>query len=115
VRAGEYHLEDREADIYLLCDAGATPMAIWKALQRKGSTSLTVEEVKAFLDALVEARLVYEEDGLYLSLAVPTNVEAEEFEIETQENEPLPMLVQIGPASRPGISTGASVTPVTYF
>jgi ribosomal peptide maturation radical SAM protein 1 len=114
LEASDYHLEEREADIYLLCDAGATPMAIWKALQKKGSSSLAVEEVKAFLDALVEARLVYEEDGLYLSLAVPTNVEAEEFEIEAQENEPLPMLVQIGPASRPVISTGAGVQPATH-
>jgi hypothetical protein len=63
---------------------------------------------------LVEARLVYEEEGQYLSLAIPTNVEAEEFEIEAQESEPLPMLVQIGPASRPVISCGTGVLPVTH-
>ena len=112
LEASDYHLEEREADIYLLCDAGTTPMGIWKALQKKGRTNLTVEEIKGFLDQLVDARLVYEEDGLYLSLAVPTNVEAEEFEMEAHEDEPLPMLVQIGPASRPVISAGTGFPPV---
>jgi len=102
--ASDYHLEEREADIYLLCDAGATPLAIWKALQKKGKTSLSVQEIKAFLDTLAEARLVYEEDGLYLSLAIPTNVEAEEFEIEAQENETLPLLVQIGRPPQPAVT-----------
>jgi hypothetical protein len=114
LEASDYHLEDREADIYLLCDAGATPTAIRKALQKKGRTGLTVEEIKEYLDALVEARLVYEEDGLYLSLAIPTNVEAEEFEIEAMENEPLPMLVQIGPASRPVVSCGTGAPAGTH-
>ena len=105
LEASDYHLEDREADIYLLCDAGANPLAIWKAMQKKGKISLSVEEIKGFLDALVAARLVYEEEGRYISLAVPANVEADDFEIEDQESEPLPMLVQIAPPPpRPQIS-----------
>ena len=109
LETSDYHLAEREADIYLLCDAGATPWP-FEGSAKKGRTNLSVEEIKEFLDDMVEARLVYEEEGRYLSLAIPTNVEADDFEIEAQESEPLPTLVQIAPPARPvGAVSGVAI------
>ncbi|MGA9995416.1 MAG: RiPP maturation radical SAM C-methyltransferase [Pyrinomonadaceae bacterium] len=68
-----YRLGEQEARIYLACDSGATPKAIWEALNSDGGVRITVEEIEEYLDELAEARLVYEEDGRYLSLAIPVN------------------------------------------
>ena len=95
--ASDYYLGDIEADIYLACDAGATPAAVWQRLQQQGHNAISIDEVKEFLAALLEARLVYEEEGRYLSLAVALNAEAEEAAIE--ESEVAAALVQIGRAS----------------
>jgi ribosomal peptide maturation radical SAM protein 1 len=64
----DYSFEDDEARIYLACEDGATPGAVYESLDRLDAS---VEEIRAFLDELVAMRLVYEEDGRYLSLALP--------------------------------------------
>ncbi len=67
-----YSLRETEAKIYLTCDGGATAMAAWKALQADEAKDIVLEDVEDFLDEMTELRLMYEEDGVYLSLAVPS-------------------------------------------
>jgi len=69
----DYSLKETEAKIYLTCDSGVTAMAVWKALQADGTKDIELEDVEDFLDEMTELRLMYEEDGLYLSLAVPVD------------------------------------------
>lgn len=61
-------LTDVSADIYLACDAGAKKADLIKLAESDGRAS--GEAVCALLDALVAKRLMFEEDGTYLSLAV---------------------------------------------
>lgn len=68
-------LGETEAKVYLACDGGATSKAVWDVLQADGYVEITFEDVEGFLDELVELKLMYEEDGLYLSLAVASNVD----------------------------------------
>ncbi len=68
----DYRLGETEARIYLACDAGATPAAVREVLKERGD-EVETEEIESFLQELAEARLVYEEDGRYLSLALPAN------------------------------------------
>ena len=91
----DYELAEVEADIYLACDAGATPAAVARTLRERGHGSVSVGKVKSFLESLREARLVYEEDGKYLSLAVAANAE-EEATAQAEESEEATALVQIG-------------------
>lgn len=72
----DYSLEETEAKIYLSCDSGATAMAAWKALQADGANEIELEDIEDFLEEMTEMRLMYEEDGLYLSLAVPEGLPA---------------------------------------
>jgi hypothetical protein len=69
----DYSLADTEARIYLACDEGATAIDVWKLLRAEGNTTVSSDEVEDFLDEMTEARLMYKEDELYLSLAVPMN------------------------------------------
>jgi ribosomal peptide maturation radical SAM protein 1 len=68
VEPADYSFEDDEARIYLACEDGATPSTLHETLE---GVDASVEEIRAFLDELVALRLVYEEDGRYLSLALP--------------------------------------------
>jgi ribosomal peptide maturation radical SAM protein 1 len=75
-----YTLERDEAEIYLACDAGATPEQVAARLAKTGKDAPTPDEIGEFLDELVRRRLVYREGRRYLSLAVaadPRHVEAE--------------------------------------
>ena len=69
----DYSLADTEARIYLACDEGASALDVWNSLRAEGTTAVDAEEVEDFLDEMTAARLMYKEDGLYLSLAVPMN------------------------------------------
>jgi hypothetical protein len=71
--ANDYLLGGDEAKIYLGCDAGATPAALWKNLNDESELRCAFADMQTFLDELLKARLVYEEDGRYLSLAVPVS------------------------------------------
>jgi hypothetical protein len=74
LESADYTLDEVEAHIYLACDDGATPAAACEAARAAGSTDLSVNEVRDFLDGLVESRLVHREDGRYLSLALSANL-----------------------------------------
>jgi len=69
----DYSLAETEARIYLACDEGATAFNVWKLLRADGDKAVSPEEVEDFLDEMTAARLMYKEDDLYLSLAVPMN------------------------------------------
>jgi len=69
----DYSLAENETKVYLACDGGATPMAVWKSLQTGDETAIGLEDVEDFLDEMTAARLMYREDNVYLSLAVPMN------------------------------------------
>jgi hypothetical protein len=70
----DYTLEDLEAKIYLACEDGATAAGALAALGPAGSEVLSENDVREFLDELVGLRLVYEEDGRYLALALPASL-----------------------------------------
>jgi ribosomal peptide maturation radical SAM protein 1 len=63
--AAEYRLAEEEARIYAACENGSTARA------------LGGPEVEAFLEELVDARLVCKVDGRYLALAIPAKVGAQ--------------------------------------
>jgi hypothetical protein len=65
----DYEFEDVEAKIYLACDAGATVERI-RALLSADDDAPEADEIREFLDELVDARLLYREGNAYLSLAV---------------------------------------------
>lgn len=71
----DYTLEDWEAQLYLACENGATPREALAALD--SAAEVNVEEVREFLEELVDLRLAYQEDGRYLALALPANLPEE--------------------------------------
>lgn len=66
-----YTLGVVESKIYLACDTGAKPDAIAKALAKAGYGAWSADDVRDYLEELRVARLVYEDEGRYLSLALP--------------------------------------------
>jgi hypothetical protein len=68
-----YTLGETEGKIYLACDAPQTVEEVWKNLDNEEQSELSKREVKQFLDMLTENRLVYREEGKYLSLAIHQN------------------------------------------
>jgi ribosomal peptide maturation radical SAM protein 1 len=70
---GDYQLGPVEAEVYLACDGGATPKSVLERLRASGYTRTRLAEVTEFLVELLDAGLVYEENGRYLSLALCTN------------------------------------------
>jgi len=71
LEAADYTLEDREAQIYLACEDGATPIEVYEIVHATGIGDISADEARDFLDELVESRLVYEDGGRYLALALP--------------------------------------------
>lgn len=67
-----YTLGEVEAQVYLACDAGATVAGIAKSLERGPVGAPTESRLLAMLAEFVDERLMYEENGRYLSLAVET-------------------------------------------
>jgi hypothetical protein len=74
LEAADYMFEEHEAQIYLACEDGATAAQVWAGLGPAGTTDLDVDDVTEFLDELVELRLVFEENGRYLALALPPDL-----------------------------------------
>jgi hypothetical protein len=66
-----YVLEGEQAAAYLACDGGTTASAVCRELARQGHASLVQSEVEEFLRELVEARLMFESEGHFVSLALP--------------------------------------------
>ncbi len=66
-----YTLGEAQAAAYLACDAGATAKSIAEEVRRRSAAELSAGELDELLRDLVAARLVYEEGGKYLALALP--------------------------------------------
>lgn len=67
----QYNLKEATARLYLACDAGATVQSIEREFRAAGESNISSEEIKNQLDAFVKERLMMEDNGKYLSLAVP--------------------------------------------
>lgn len=100
LEASDYTLGEMESIIYRACDAGASLAAIQKSLIKQAFTTITVNEIKEFMDSLLASRLVYEEDGRYLSLALPEGEDTESLldEINAETSRPQQIFTQIIPA-----------------
>jgi ribosomal peptide maturation radical SAM protein 1 len=79
--SADFQFDDLEAEIYLACDAGATPETISEQLEAGGEERLTAGEIEEFLQELTDARLVYREDNRFLSLATAANPVVEQIKI----------------------------------
>jgi ribosomal peptide maturation radical SAM protein 1 len=66
-----YTLTEPEARVYLACADGATPGSIAAELAKAPGPGLTTTALDALLQDFVDNRLTYEEDGRFLSLALP--------------------------------------------
>ncbi|MEZ5966771.1 MAG: RiPP maturation radical SAM C-methyltransferase [Planctomycetota bacterium] len=63
-------LDELEARVYLACDAGARPDAVARALTDQLGTVVDGSSVLGILREFVAARVMYEENGTFLSLAL---------------------------------------------
>jgi ribosomal peptide maturation radical SAM protein 1 len=70
----DYSFSEREARLFLACEDGATAAEAHRALGEADRADLDVDDVQEFLDDLVTSRLMYEEDGHYLGLALPARL-----------------------------------------
>jgi ribosomal peptide maturation radical SAM protein 1 len=70
-----YSLDALWSDIYLACDAGTTAERVQAAVEDRGHAE-TLTKIGEILDELVANRLMYVEDGLYLSLALPAGMDS---------------------------------------
>jgi ribosomal peptide maturation radical SAM protein 1 len=74
LETADYVFDEREAQIYLACEDGATAAQVWAGLDPATTTDLDVDDVTGFLDELVGLRLLFEEGGRYLALALPPDL-----------------------------------------
>jgi ribosomal peptide maturation radical SAM protein 1 len=65
-----YELSGEEAAVFSSCDSGTTVSQSLRWIRESCGLSPTEERVRAILAELAEARLVYEEQGRFLSLAL---------------------------------------------
>jgi len=70
-KGGTYTLDGVAGEAYLACERGAIPHRVWSNLSPEYQSGVTEGDVKDFLDQMVSMRLVFEESGHYLSLALP--------------------------------------------
>ena len=68
--SARYTLGEQEAAVYLACDAGATVSSIAAHVRGSSAGTMSEDEIRRLLEEFVDARLMYEERGRYLSLAV---------------------------------------------
>jgi len=66
-----YQLDELEAAVYLACESGARVPAAAAAARAATGREVRDADVHDVLSAFLAARLVYEEEGRYLSLALP--------------------------------------------
>ena len=81
-KGGTYTLDGVAGEAYLACERGATPSRVWNSLSPAFRSSVSEDEVREFLDQMVKIRLAYEENGHYLSLALPEGGQEEESEAQ---------------------------------
>jgi ribosomal peptide maturation radical SAM protein 1 len=72
-------LKGWQAKAFLACDAGANVDGVAKALHTGGESGIKEGELQRFLESLVSDRLVYKEEGKYLTLSVSVNPDADRF------------------------------------
>jgi ribosomal peptide maturation radical SAM protein 1 len=65
-----YRLGAVEGKLYLACDAGATVAHLWAILTPEERSSTSVAAITEFLKDMVRRRTLFEENGVFLSLAV---------------------------------------------
>jgi len=82
-KGGTYTLDGVAGEAYLACERGATPRRVWSTLSPEYRSGVTENDVKDFLDQMVEKRIVFEESGHYLSLALPEGERRESGEQHT--------------------------------
>jgi ribosomal peptide maturation radical SAM protein 1 len=63
-------LSPLEEKVYLACDGGISMRRLWDQVSEEDRRETSVEFIKAFLDELVDRRVMFEDNGIYLSLAV---------------------------------------------
>jgi ribosomal peptide maturation radical SAM protein 1 len=68
----EYRFDETEALLYLACEDGLTAKRAQRAVDAAG-VDVDLDDVIAFLNDLVERRLMFEEGSRYLSLALPSS------------------------------------------
>jgi ribosomal peptide maturation radical SAM protein 1 len=69
----DYQFDGIEAKIYLACDAGATAERVHAQLSADGDDPPDLDDIREFLDELVDNKVMYREGNAYLSLAVAAN------------------------------------------
>ena len=74
LESADYSLDDVEARLYLACENGASAGEALDQLRGDTPTGIDVEDVHQLFDELVALRLLYEEDGHYLALALPSTL-----------------------------------------
>jgi hypothetical protein len=62
-----------EGQVYLAADAGGPPSWIWSCLPQEHRGRIDVDAVATLLAEWTERRLMFEEDGRYVALAVEGN------------------------------------------
>jgi hypothetical protein len=77
LEANDYTLEDAAAVAFETCADGATPEAILRAIHAAGLPEPAPGDLEDLLAQLVDLRLAVEEDGKFLTLAVPSRPRAE--------------------------------------
>jgi ribosomal peptide maturation radical SAM protein 1 len=77
-KGGTFTLDGVAGEAYLACDRGATPHRVWSNLSAEFRSGVSEDDVRDFLDQMVNMRLMYEEDGHYLTLALPEREQSDE-------------------------------------
>jgi hypothetical protein len=77
-KGGTFTLDGVAGEAYLACDRGATPHRVWSNLSAEFRSGVSEDDVRDFLDQMVNMRLMYEEDGHYLTLALPEGEQSDE-------------------------------------
>ena len=97
VEAADHVLAEPASAIFLECDCGATPATVQRKLHSR-FPQLTLASVETTLAQLCEMRLVFEERGRFLSLAVAADAEdyGEEDAVATAVGAESAALTQIG-------------------
>jgi hypothetical protein len=77
LEAADYTFGEREAQVYLACEDGATPSEAAQKARSAEIADISADVAREYLDALVTMRLVYREGDRYLALALPSTLPEE--------------------------------------
>ena len=74
LESADYSLDDVEARLYLACENGASASEALNEVRADSQSGIDLEDVHQFFDELMGLRLLFEEDGRYLALALPATL-----------------------------------------